>query len=249
MIPHRPRNLLCVCRAVTVAIGRTATEYQSPWASRVAQVGPNKVKRGTMTNSTADIARDARPATDRQIEFIKVLLAERTVEDKHRVTIEKKLSSITLGQAKELITWMMELPKKPPVVAPLADRNAAPAPPPQQTSVPVLNEGVYVVMLSGEEHYYAVRRHRQTRHRSNPGLYVVSLTETLQGRQWPLTLDGLTQAAPRKLTVEETMSMSIAAGHCQVCGKKLKVDESIAMGIGPVCLRRQQRRVMRNAGA
>jgi hypothetical protein len=46
--------------------------------------------------------------------------------------------------------------------------------------------------------------------------------------------------AADRLTVEEVEALSVKFSYCLVCGRHLRVAESVEAGIGPVCRKRQQ---------
>lgn len=171
--------------------------------------------RATTTSSTA-------PASEAQLDFIVSLLSGRQVEEIDRIRYEAEMSrEITKSRASTLIGELKMMPFAPRAGAVQSSSNEAAA------------EGVYD--LNGT--FYAVRTSRNDNTRRYA--YEAVITDTSVTFEFSKgTVYHLGEA--RRLDLAEIEALSLQFSRCFVCGRVLKVKESKARGIGPVCAKRVQ---------
>lgn len=167
-----------------------------------------------------------RPATERQINFLRTLAAERQAPEGQPFSwagcgLEKYLATYppSASQASRMITWLMSLPK---VQAP-------------KTELAKLTPGAYRTPDGTLYRVYPARQHE--------GLLAKRI---VIGEGWePGDPDrvGFEYAGradrfvkpEHRLTLEEAAAFGQQYGVCCECGKLLTDPDSVAAGIGPVC--------------
>lgn len=141
-------------------------------------------------------------ATDKQISFIKKLLAERSAPDLVTDVITKK-------QASKLIDELMAMPK-------VASSDA------------VTESGFY---MYGET-VYKVRWNQ-----AKTNLYAQALSTVGSKGKWIYAEGAMSKIkADMKLTIDDAAAFGHHNGYCAICGLELSNPESVARGIGPVCI-------------
>lgn len=148
-------------------------------------------------------------ATDKQLALIQKLMIERGVTAKPGYD----WSRLSRKTASETIERLIKMPK---VV------SAA-------TGKPILADGLYVV--DGE--VYKVKRSNGA---GQP--YASVLVPGVDGGSGSFTyVKGMTAKIKpeHKMTIEQAMAHGSLYGQCAACGRLLSNDESIELGIGPVC--------------
>lgn len=163
-----------------------------------------------------------RPATQKQFDLIKKLIAEREldmelsdwVEEDRRSAVAGTLSSYA---ASLLIDALLNAPR----------RESAPAEEPEA--------GIYVAF---GDHYIRVYHGQQSGRMlakriswETDGDNTTVSYEYLGLASRVLTPD----ATPERLSIEEVGSLGITTNHCMICGRRLDDPESVDRGIGPVC--------------
>ena len=157
------------------------------------------------------------PATDKQIGFLRSLLASRKVDDDYRADLESHLSGGTLDKtrASRAIETLVMTPK----VA--------------TTSKVELAEGVY------RKDGVVFRVHRS---RESGNLYAKRLELDLLSNDKPrfvYSKGAITALAPtHRMSREDAKAFGVETGICCVCGAFLTDAKSVAEGIGPVCAKR-----------
>jgi len=167
-------------------------------------------------------ARTARPASTKQLDLIRTMIAERTDQLEllgHTVTEAQLLALSTVG-ASRFIDRLKKI-----------KRNASVAPVSKPSVHPDVKPGFYIY-----EGLVVKVKHSQHDGR----LYTSILTEAAPGETAAFRSKGSLWVL-RKLTPEHAMTPDQAAaygalyGRCACCGKLLTVDLSIERGIGPDC--------------
>jgi hypothetical protein len=160
------------------------------------------------TTTTTPAPAQGRPATDKQIAFVRTLLAERqgveAAEAIRRILNEARLvAPMTAALASEAITSLLQIPKA----------NAA-----------EVEAGVYVLSNGNLARVYFGQQSGS-----------MLLKEVIDG---DLVYRGKAErflAGSRKATIEEVGNWGRATGTCLVCSRRLDDPESVDRGIGPVC--------------
>lgn len=150
------------------------------------------------------------PATEKQIEFLIKLLAEK-IEDEVK--------------ALDAIKWVHEhRMSKATASAKISEYMAMPTVRKAFSSTPELDEGMYRV---GETIYKVYR----TRDKN------ILVTKTLGADGFDYTGRGPLEfiTAEDRMTLDEAKEFGKVTGICCVCGAKLTNEESIEAGIGPIC--------------
>lgn len=162
-----------------------------------------------MTNGTSTT-----PATDKQLAFIRTLLVERGVTS---VTEDQLLRLSKLG-ASRTIEKLLAMPKV----------DAAPATKKAHTLVE-LPVGMYLV--DGE--VYKVKKPNGTG-RQYASVLVPGIDGAAGSFQYAKGM--VYKIKPEhKMTIEQAKAHGDLYGQCCCCGAILSNDESIELGIGPVC--------------
>jgi hypothetical protein len=150
-------------------------------------------------------------ASDRQVSFIKDLLAQRAIPADLHV---QDLATISKSGASLLIGRLLALPKSAPV---------RPAVSPAVR--PSVVEGVY---FKGGQVY-------RVKPSATGNLYAKVLVgnsfEYAPGAVRSLTLDD-------RMSLEQAEAFGLQFGVCVVCGRELTDAVSVARGIGPVCAKK-----------
>lgn len=148
-------------------------------------------------------------ASERQLSFIKDLLAQRVVTPEN---FQADLSDISKATASRIIEELLALPKRESVRPTPAVR-------------PTVTEGIY---FKGGQVY-------RVKPSATGNLYAKVLVgnrfEYAQGAVRTLTLDD-------KMSLEQAEAFGLQFGVCVVCGAELSDPVSVARGIGPVCARK-----------
>jgi len=160
---------------------------------------------------TAPVAQSGNPATDKQIAFVRTLLAERTGNPeaeaiRNRLNEARLVAPMTAALVSECITALLEIPKTP-----AAEVEA----------------GVYVLANGNLARVYLGQQ--------SGGML---LKEVVDG---DLEYRGKAErflAGSRKATIEEVGNWGRTTGTCLVCSRRLDDPESVDRGIGPVCYAR-----------
>jgi hypothetical protein len=156
-------------------------------------------------------ARTGAPATDKQLAFVRTLLAERTgnpAAEAIRNTLNEArlVAPMTAALVSECITALLEIPKEAPVE---------------------VEAGVYVLANGNLARVYFGQQSGS-----------MLLKEVVDG---DLEYRGKAErflAGSRKATIEEVGNWGRATGTCLVCSRRLDDPESVDRGIGPVCYAR-----------
>lgn len=157
----------------------------------------------------------ARPASQKQFDFIKSLLAERDASD-FSIIVENCRTRAVAGlltseEASTLIGLLQTLPRKAAAEAPAAEPEA----------------GIY----QADGRVYRVYLGQQA------GRMLVKEVLMSGGVTYQY-LGSAARCLPAgaiRLSVEEVGSLGKAWDHCLCCGRRLDDPESVDRGIGPVC--------------
>ena len=157
------------------------------------------------------------PATERQVDYLRSLLASRKVDADYRADLESRLADGILdkGRASDAISALRVAPKA-----------AAP-------SKPNVEEGMY------RKGGVIFRVHRS---RESGNLYAKRLELDLMGSGKPSFV--YAKGAIMSITTDDKMSrddakaFGVETGICCVCSAYLTDAKSVAEGIGPVCAKR-----------
>jgi hypothetical protein len=148
-------------------------------------------------------------ATEKQLTLIKKLMIERGVEAKSGYD----WSRLSRKTASDTIERLLKMPKVTSAT----------------TGKPVLADGLYV--FGGE--VYKVKRANGS---GQP--YASVLVPGVDGAGGSFTyVKGMTYKIKpeHKMTIEQAKAHGALYGQCAACGRLLSNDESIELGIGPVC--------------
>lgn len=150
------------------------------------------------------------PATEKQIEFLIKLLAERIADPEHALDAIKWVNEHRMSKAtaSAKISQYMAMPKV---------RKAF-------SSTIELDEGMYRV---GEDIFKVYRT------RESDVLVTKQLVEGVFEYTGTKPLEFIT--AEHRMTLDEAKEYGKVTGTCCNCGRKLTNESSIADGIGPVC--------------
>lgn len=159
----------------------------------------------------------AYPASERQVDYLRSLLASRVVEDGFRASVEDRLNDGTMDKrfASRAIDALRLAPK-----AAVAAANALPV-------------GMY---RDSEGTIYRVHESRESGRR-----YAKRMEYDLFADKPRFVYD---RGAIMNLTLSDRMTLSeakawgVETGFCCVCGAFLTDAKSVAEGIGPVCAKR-----------
>jgi hypothetical protein len=166
-----------------------------------------------MTNTTSI------PATDKQLAFIRKLLVERAVT----VVTEDHLLKLSKLGASRTIDKLMAMPKVDTTAGPVT--TTGPTAPAKVT----LDDGLY--MLDGE--VYKVKRSNGAGRQ-----YASVLVPGADGKggSFHYAKGVVYRLTPEsKMTIEQAKAHGALYGQCACCGRLLSNDESIELGIGPIC--------------
>lgn len=163
-------------------------------------------------------------ASDKQIAFATTLLAERETEHGARLQADVNGGQLTSKQASDLISWLLQAPKKAkvaPVAGVLGTSAAAVA--------STITDGFYE--LDGTA--YKVQLNL-----AGTSLYGKKLVDG----SWefvPGIVGLLTRGNAQPLSEELAATLGHLYGSCVICSRRLTDEGSIAKGIGPVCAAKQ----------
>lgn len=164
-----------------------------------------------------------RPATDRQISFIKRLLAERTLDDTTANLVDTMRAKavrteLTTRDASEVIEMLLASPKAP----------SAPPEAPVNEETGDVDGGIYEDGDSLYRVYYGRESGRMLA--KEVTLHEDGATYTYAGAaRRVLSKDA------KRLPLEQVGALGITAGNCLLCGRDLSDPESLDRGIGPIC--------------
>lgn len=172
-------------------------------------------REATMTTAAA-----AAPATDKQLQLIRRLAAERQ-SGATIIEIIEKPSGVTKYQASKLIDALFQMPRTAP-----ANTTTVTEPGMYRTA----DGAIYKVQKSKEgQGLYAKRLTPITGERLNEA-------DNIVGWDFQYAPGAIkTLKASERMTLEEAKAFGVQYGICCVCGKLLKDATSVAQGIGPVC--------------
>lgn len=156
-------------------------------------------------------ATQGRPATDKQKEFVRALLAERAGNEeaetiRHALNIARESGQLNAAFISDAITRLLETPK---VAAPGLE----------------FKPGVYVLPDDTLVRVYIGQNSGQLLAK-----VVVDGDLEYAGKASKVLAPG-----SRKATIEEVGEWGRTTGTCLVCGRRLDDPESVDRGIGPVC--------------
>lgn len=162
----------------------------------------------------------ARPATQKQRDFIERLLGEKDTTGTAYEGWTPDWSRATSRTASTVIDFLLTLPKRTAPAAPAAAE---------------VTPGVYVI--HGDE-YVRVYHGQQS-----GKMLVKRINMEQDGDTWTVHYEYLGSAdrvlvpaaTPERLSLEEVGSLGITTNHCLMCGRRLDDPESVDRGIGPVC--------------
>lgn len=155
---------------------------------------------------------EGRPATDKQLAFVRTLLAERegvpAAEAIRNILNEARLvAPMTAALVSQAITSLLEIPKAAPVE---------------------IEAGVYVLPSGNMARVYFGQQSGE-----------MLLKEVVDGDlEYRGKASRFLVAGSRKATVEEVGAWGRVTGTCLVCSRRLDDPESVDRGIGPVCYAR-----------
>lgn len=171
------------------------------------------------------------PASDKQKSFLRNLITDRELDAGERTMMVRTLEQemLSMRAASNAINFCLGRPRKPLAVEPAAD--------------PVTDVGMYHV----GETFYKVQRSRQS-----GNLYAKVLVvdvpavrdddgHLLAGACCHFDYAGgmiFRLTASQRLTLDEAKAFGVAYGTCCVCGALLTDPKSVALGIGPICIKR-----------
>lgn len=153
------------------------------------------------------------PATQKQFDFIKNLIAERFLDeaDQNVVQAARELAvegTFSSEQASGLITFLLGLPRK-------ADPSDEP-----EAGIYKVGEKIYRVYLG-----------------QNSGRMLAKRIRIIDGE-----VDYMYAGAARlvvrnavRLSLEEVGTLGVTTGQCMLCGRRLDDPESVDRGVGPIC--------------
>lgn len=156
----------------------------------------------------------ANAATEKQINFLKSLAAERGKAEEIDQIFATKV--VTKSYASKLIDDMKKLPKI-------------------KSPDQVVEPGFYLY----EDTVFKVRWNKL-----NTNMYAVMLSELANPygetkAKWVYAEGMMAKLkASMKLTVEQAAALGHQHGYCMICGIELTNPESVARGIGPVCIKK-----------
>lgn len=165
------------------------------------------------------VPQTGRPATAKQLAFLKVLVAEREVGQQEEALLQTGRNlwakgELTATLASRLIEMMQAQLRK-------AKSTDAPATPLQAGIYRRPDGALYRVYLG-----------------QNSGAMLAKLVELRAGGSVSYEYAGAAAGrvnASQRLPLAEVGSLGIATGTCLCCGRRLDDPESVDRGIGPVC--------------
>jgi outer membrane biosynthesis protein TonB len=164
----------------------------------------------------------ARPATDRQLAYIRSLLGEREVTPEAAESYAEFLAQddLTTAQASAAIDHLRPLPRRQ-------------AGTPLEAGVYVVDGAVVKLKLSQAGRLYSLRWVESS------GERIVDGEEQRAHGDWSYEPALIRRTRPEhRMTVEEAKNFAVRYGQCANCGRTLKAAESVERGIGPVCIKR-----------
>lgn len=218
-----------------------------------------------MTERTKNNRRNG-PASLEQGRYIGALIEQRVIPTEprdYKAQIIRLLQAphdkggMTLGEASDIITWLKTLPfvnaaewkangKPSPrqaVATPAPTKPAAATVPASSVAIPLLPVGLYRDRVRALWLRVRQQQRRATAYRKAQTVRVYETIDstgltrkvsTVEGDRWS-TITGI-----RPATQAEAKKLSQKFKRCMICGKKLRVEESVDRGIGPVCFKAQQ---------
>lgn len=159
-----------------------------------------------------------RPITEKQIEFIRTLVAERELDEMAQDFLDLARAKVMAGtlsskSASDVIAGLMECPKK----------SATPREEPEA--------GIY----EEDGAIFRVYLGQKT------GRMLVKQVLFSEGAVDYVSLGLATRRLPVnavRLSLSEVGSLGVQSGHCLLCGRRLDDPESVDRGLGPVCAKR-----------
>jgi hypothetical protein len=198
----------------------------------VAQVRNCTATPGTTITRATPVAQDKpfeREASDKQLAFIKKLMAERevTTQDVTFVTANISGTQLSMRQARTIIDLLLAKPLKTVVT------HVAPSPSsPQAYAVPV---GHYAIQMEGQDkpHFYRVRHGRKA------GILFVAeqASDAFYSLRDQYAYRRAVVAAIAKDPAAAGLAYAKEIGRCYRCRRVLTDHENpyFAMGLGPEC--------------
>lgn len=196
-----------------------------------------------------------RPASAEQVKYIKNLLEKHDITHQLHTRItgmiegtdpKRVLTGGSDGTASQIITWLKTQPVRDDYVSPfkvVASTTVKVTPPaPVTRPTPTIDRnkklpvGLYIQERPGQDDKVWRITSRKVRNRD----YVVTRVFTLDayGNAVQSSIrDYQVAALPglRPATDAEVHRLTLKFKRCAICGKKLRVEESVQRGIGPVC--------------
>jgi len=156
------------------------------------------------------------PATEKQLNFISILRAERGIKDPMPDNISKT-------QATEMIQELKEMPAK----------NV----PSRSSAVESIPEGRYAVEHEGALKFYKIDKPTEGRWAGYTFLKVMASDEEhpVKNREYREEIFTLIAQDPE----EALKRYGREIGRCGICGRTLTDEDSRALGIGPICADRR----------
>jgi hypothetical protein len=181
------------------------------------------------------------PASDPQYRLIRSIAAERSLSDECRARLDRRLEArdMNKGEASNAITYLKRQPKASDLPATLTG-DERPSQVPQQMDTITVDKGMFrrdgevyvVVKAKHSDRLYAKRlvelRDAQGDRLTDAGGHVRFEFDYDRGAIYKLD-------ESMRLSQEEGRELAVRYGKCAMCGRKLKVAESVERGYGPVC--------------
>lgn len=207
----------------------------------------------SLNQSLTDRAKENKangPATRPQIQYILDLIDRHTVDQIYITRISKLLDApfekggMRQGEASEIINWLKSLPWKTVAQIAQVQTNKLAQVQTKPAAAAPLPIGLYKATLNGFQRYFRVRQQARRATFNQPASKVmVYEIITPEGRTNRAHISDLVKWRQlpdfQPVTVDEAKELTRRFKRCMICGRKLKVDESIDRGIGPVCFNRQ----------
>lgn len=187
---------------------------------------------GTTTRPRAAGRPQGQPPTDKQIGFLRSLLAERQgveAAEAVRATLngQREAGELTRKAVSSAIDTLLKIRKPAPAQGPSEGRTAAPA-----NDLPEVDEGRYAIRVDGVVKFYRVDRPTE-------GRWAGFTFVKVQASDDLYPIRGAARRPILETIAADPQAASVLYGHelgeCGVCGRTLTDEDSRARGIGPVC--------------
>jgi hypothetical protein len=170
-----------------------------------------------LASNTGPVVQASPPASKKQKDFLRILLAERGRDE---VWITNRIAGLSMGQASDLISFTMQTPKATETIA--APKLLAPKVP----------SGRYAIYVDGVVKFFKVDCPTE-------GQWAGRTFVKIQASDELYPVRGETAKAVLVLIAEDPEAASKLygreLGHCGICGRTLTDETSRANGIGPIC--------------